>query len=144
MSVMLDDEPRIKNGVYPVIYHSHYFSNNWGRCSLVLRFQLAELIEEHKHSLFSMWLPIKYFEKNKKGQVKIWKVSKNQKLATLWVDLFPDQKVIRWDRLPLSQLKGLILMATIKEGKRDGKQKLKPEILRTSKIYELKLPKSLP
>lgn len=144
MSVMLDDEPRIKNGVYPVIYHSHYFTNKFNRYILVLRFQLAELNDEHKHSLFSMWLPIKYFEKNKKGQVKLWKVSKNNKFASMWINLFPNQKVIRWDRLPLSQLKGLILMATIKEGKRDSNQKLKPECLRISKIYELKLPKSLP
>lgn len=143
MSVWLDDEPRIKNGIYPVIYHSHYFNNNFNKYTLVLRFQLAELNEEHKHSLFSMWLPIKYFEKNKKGRVK-WVVSKNQNLAKMWIKLFPNQKVKRWDRLPLSQLKGLILMATIKDGKTDYNQKLKPEALRISKIYELNLPDCLP
>ena len=120
MSIMLDDEPRIKNGVYPVIYHSHYFTNKFNRYVLVLRFQLAELNEEHKNSLFSMWLNLKYFSKNKKGKISFM-VSKNSKLAKTWVNLFPSQKI-----------------------KRDDKQKLKPECLRISKIVRLKLPDSLP
>jgi len=143
MSIMLDDEPRIKNGVYSVIYHSHYFCNKFGRDLLVLQFQLAEINDEHKNSLFSMWLNLKGYSKNKKGKVGFL-VSKSSKLADMWIELFPTQKVKRWDRLPLSQLKGLILKAKIKEGKRNYKQKLIHEDLRISKIDELSLPDSLP
>ncbi len=143
MSIMLDDEPRIKNGVYSIIYHSHYFCNKFGRNLIVLQFQLAEVNEEHKHSLFSMWLNVKGYSKNKKGKIGFL-VSKNSKLAETWVKLFPNQKVSRWDRLPLSQLKGLILKAKIQEGKRNYQQKLIHEDLRISKIVDLKLPDSLP
>ena len=140
---LLDDEPQIKNGVYPVIYHSHFFTNKFGRDLLVLQFQIAELNEEHKHSLFSMWLNIKNYSKNKKGQI-YFKVSKSSKLAEIWVKAFPSQKVKRWDRLPLSQLKGLILDAKIEDGKRNYKQKLIHKDLRISKIMDLSLPNSLP
>ncbi len=143
MSIMLDDEPQIKNGVYQIIYHSHYFTNKFGRDLLVLQFQLVELIEDHKHSLFSMWLNLKNYTKNKNGQVN-FKVSKSSKLAEIWMKIFPSQKVKRWDRLPLRQLKGLILNAKIEEGKRNYKQKLIHKDLRISKIVGLSLPNSLP
>jgi hypothetical protein len=143
MSITLEDEPLIKKGVYPVLYHSHYFTNKFGRDLLVLQFQLAEMIEDHKHSLFSMWLNLKHYSKNKKGHVS-FKVSKTQKLAEIWVKIFPTQKVKRWDRLPLSQIKGLILLASIEEGKRDYKQKLIHVDLRISKIVDLNLPDSSP
>jgi len=140
---MLDDEPRINNGVYPVIYHSHYFTNKFGRDILVMQFQLAELNDEHKHSLFSMWLNLKYYSKNKKGQIR-FTVSKTQKLAELWIKIFPTQIIKRWDRLPLSQFKGLILDAKLEQGKRNYKQKLIHKDLRISKIIDLNLPNCLP
>ena len=140
---LLDDEPQIKNGIYPVIYHSHFFTNKFGRDLLVLQFQIAELHEEHKHSLFSMWLNVKNFSKNKKGQI-YFKVSKSSKLAEIWVKAFPSQKVKRWERLPLSQLKGVVLNAKIEQGKKNYHQKLKNEALRVSKVVDLSLPNSLP
>ena len=142
-SNLLDDEPQIKNGVYPVIYHSHYFENKFGRDLLVLQFQIAELNAEHKHSLFSMWLNVKSYSKNKKGH-KYFKVSKSSKLAEIWVKTFPSQKVKRWDRLPLSQLKGMVLNAKIEQGMRNYKQKPIHKDLRISKIMDLSLPQSLP
>jgi hypothetical protein len=142
-SNLLDDEPQIKNGIYPVIYHSHYFENKFGRDILVLQFQIVELNEKHKNSLFVMRLNVKYFSKNKKGQIN-FNVSKCSKLAETWVNIFPAQEVKRWDRLPLSQLKGLILDAKIEQGKKNYQQKLKNKALRISKVVDLSLPNSLP
>lgn len=138
MSIILDDEPLIKNGSYSVIYHSHYFTNKFGRDLIVLQFQLVELNEEHKHSLFSMYLNLKYYSKNKKGKIN-FKVSKTSKLADIWIKIFPKCEH-RWDRLAISNLKGLILKALMKEGIKNYKQKVIHKSLRISKIDDLDLP----
>ncbi|HPI96109.1 MAG TPA: hypothetical protein PLX38_07815 [Gammaproteobacteria bacterium] len=139
MSIIYDDEPHIKDGVYQVVYHSHYFTNKFGRNLIVLRFQLAEMNEEYKYSLFCMWKNIKHFSKKTKGQIR-WNVSKRQDFAFMWLKLFPTQKNIRLDRLSINQLKGMILKATIKASKKDFEQNVIPEPLRVSKIIDLSLP----
>ncbi len=127
-----DFEPLISEGEYQVVYYGHRFEQKFGKPKLLLQFTLAELTK-HQNAILTKYFPIKKF--NKKGG---FRVTKSQEFAAFWFSVFPSYDFSRMDRFPLTKLKGLILIAVVKDRVLDWQQKEIPPPLRTSKIVKLK------
>lgn len=126
-----DFEPHIKEGKYQVVYFGHRFASYFGRPTLILQFTIAEL-SQYENAVLSKYFPIKRF--NKKGG---FSVKKTQEFARFWCSVFPDHDFSRMDRFPLTKLKGLVLVAIVKDRTHDYEQKEIPYPLRVSKIEKL-------
>lgn len=127
-----DYEPRLPEGDYQVAYLRHRFESRFGRPTLIMMFTLVELTE-HQNAVLTKYFPIKRF--NKKGG---FSVKKTQEFARFWFAIFPDYDFSRMDRFPMTNLKGLILVATVKDKTHDYNQNEIPPPLRVSKIVNLK------
>ena len=127
-----DFEPHIKPGDYQVVYFGHRFETKFGRPTLLLRFTIAEMTQ-HQNAILSKYFPVKRF--NKKGG---FSVKKTHEFARFWWSLFPDHDFSRMDRFPLTRLKGLVMVAVVKDKTHDWQQKEIPIPLRISKVVELK------
>ncbi len=127
-----DFEPKIKEGEYQVVYFGHRFEQKFGNPKLLLQFTIAELTE-YENAVLTKYFPIKKFNK-KNG----FRVSKAQEFATFWFSVFPDHDFSRMDRFHLTKLKGLVLVAVVKDRVLDWQQKEIPLPLRTSKVVKLK------
>ena len=102
----------------------------------MLYFELAEL-SEYKNCVFTKWFNVLYFVKSKNGKYK-FKVSKKSDFPKFWKLVFPTQKIKRFDRFALNNLKGIVLQAKIKAGEKDYQQKIIDEDFRVSKIVSIK------
>ncbi|TDR23900.1 hypothetical protein [Marinicella litoralis] len=127
-----DFEPHVKEGDYEVAYFGHRFESKFGRPTLLLQFTIAQLTE-HQNAILTKYFQLKKF--NKKGG---FSVKKTQEFARFWFSIFPTHDFSRMDRFPLSKLKGLVLLAVVKDRTHDFEQNEIPLPLRTSKIVKLK------
>lgn len=127
------DLVRVPDGVYKVVYQSHATANMFGKPRLIVRFKIYD--GEHKGKVLeSFYLVSELIGKpGKKGKFRVTQKSGFIRDFVRATNYSPD----RLDRIPMTRLRGFVIMARVETVTHDHERDPLPECLQYSKIKKL-------